>query len=269
VIELNTHIMLKIFRILLLSVIIATPAWSTNPVDKICPQHVLKGAPISKNIKKNDQYLCRANYAVHYRYDTRTAEWVAEHVTLESVTGKSKRRDDFRADPEIPAQHRAELNDYVGAGYDRGHLAPAGNNTQNDAVMSESFLLTNMIPQVPNHNRGIWKQLETLVRDWVLAGMDIYVVSGTIYDKGHKTIGPNQVGVPTHIWKVIVDRKAGKAIAFMFPHTALPVQDLPKYAVSVETVEKMTGINFMPKLTGAQQRMEKAAPNLSLWPKLQ
>jgi DNA/RNA endonuclease G (NUC1) len=68
---------------------------------------------------------------------------------------------------------------------------------------------------------------------------------------------------------VIVDRKEGKAIAFMFPHTALPVKDLPKYAVSVATVEKMTGINFMPQLTAAQRKMETAQPNLSLWPKLQ
>jgi len=94
-------------------------------------------------------------------------------------------------------------------------------------------------------------------------------VSGTVYQTGYKTIGDNQVGVPTHIWKVIVDRKDGKAIAFMFPHTALPVKDLPKYAVSVATLEKLTGINFMPKLTKAQRKMETAEPNLSLWPKLQ
>lgn len=256
------------FRLLVLLLLFASPVSARTPVDRSCPQHVLKGAPISKNIKTNNQYLCRANYAVHYRYDTRTAEWVAEHVTPESVTGKSKRRDDFRPDPEIPAQHRAELKDYVGAGYDRGHLAPAGNNTQNDAVMSESFLLTNMIPQVPNHNRGIWKQLETFVRDWVLAGMDIYVVSGTVYEQGYKTIGDNQVGVPTHVWKVIVDRKEGKAIAFMLPHTALPVKDLAKYAVSVATVEKMTGINFMPQLTAAQRKMETSQPDHGLWPKL-
>jgi endonuclease G, mitochondrial len=260
---------MKFLRLTFLFLILTTSVSATTPVDRTCPQHVLKGAPVSKTVKKNDQYLCRANYAVHYRYDTRTAEWVAEHVTLESVTGKSKRRDDFRPDREIPAQHRAELKDYVGAGYDRGHLAPAGDNTQSDAVMSESFLLTNMVPQVPNHNRGIWKQLETYVRDWVIAGMDIYVVSGTVYQTGYKTIGDNQVGVPTHIWKVIVDRKDGKAIAFMFPHTALPVKDLPKYAVSVATLEKLTGINFMPKLTKAQRKMETAEPNLSLWPKLQ
>jgi endonuclease G, mitochondrial len=137
------------------------------------------------------------------------------------------------------------LKDYAGHPYDRGHLAPAGNNTQSEQVMSESFFLSNMVPQVPNNNRGIWKQLETFVREWVVDnGMDLYVISGTVYNKEFKTIGEGKVGVPDQLWKVIIDRKEGKAIAFIFPNTALPVEDLPKYATTVSAVEKLTGINF-------------------------
>jgi endonuclease G, mitochondrial len=255
------------YKILLILVLSITGVWA-NPIDDKCPQHVLLGAPVSK-IKQNNQYLCKINYAIHYRYDTKTAEYVVEHVTIEGTTGSSKRKDDFRPDPAIPAQHNASLKDYAGNPYDRGHLAPAGNNTQNDQVMSESFFLSNMVPQVPNHNRGIWKQLETFVRDWVVDhGMDLYVISGTAYNKEFKTIGEGRVGVPDQLWKVIIDRKEGKAIAFVFPNTALPVEDLPKYATTVAEVEKLTGINFMPKLSKEKSKIEKTAPDLNKWPKL-
>ena len=241
-------------------------AWA-NPIDDKCPQHVLLGAPISK-IKQNTQYICKINYAIHYRYDTRTAEYVVEHVTQEGITGPAKRRDDFRPDPAIPQQHTALLKDYAGHPYDRGHLAPAGNNTQNAEVMSESFFLSNMVPQVPNHNRGIWKQLEDYVRDWVMENnMDLYVISGTMYQPGHLTIGDNKVGVPTHLWKVIVDKQGGKAIAFIFPNAPLPVQDLHKYATTVADVEKQTGINFMPKLPKNKSAVEKSI-DIQKWPKL-
>jgi endonuclease G len=123
-----------------------------------------------------------------------------------------------------------------------------------------------MIPQNPNHNRGIWKQVETLVRDWVLEGKDIYVVTGTIYGKGYQTIGIDRVGVPTYLWKVIVDKKTNKSIAFLFPNTALPVTDLPKYIVSISEIEAKTGINFMPKLTAEQQNaIERTKANLKDW----
>jgi endonuclease G len=192
-----------------------------------------------------------------------------QHITLANITGPAKRKDDFRPDPTIPKQHQSQLSDYAGFPFDRGHLSPGADNTQNDVVMSESFFLSNMVPQVPNHNRGIWKQLETYVRNWVSEGKDIYVVSGTIYAPGYQTIGSNRVGIPTHMWKVIVDRKSSKSIAFIFPNAPLPVADLPKYATSIDAVEKATGINFMPQLTQAQEGKLETGINLADWSGLQ
>jgi endonuclease G len=240
-----------------------------NPIDNQCPQFVLRGAPVSQLPQNTTQYLCKRNYAIHYRYDTKTAEYVVEHVTLPTVTGPFKREDDFRPDPSVPKPYQSQLADYAGNPYDRGHLAPAGDNTHDDEAMSESFFLTNMVPQVPNHNRGIWKQLETAIRNWVLEGKDIYVVTGTIYAPGYTTIGANQVGVPTHMWKVIVDRTNTRAIAFLFPNAPLPVKDLPKYATTVYEVERATGINFMPQLTPAQRQKIETFFNIADWSGLQ
>ena len=241
-----------------------------NPIDDNCPQFVVRGAPVTSLPAGTTQYLCKQNYAIHYRYDTKTAEYVVEHITLASITGPAKRKDDFRADPAIPKQYQSTLADYAGFPYDRGHLAPGADNTQTDAIMSESFFLSNMVPQVPNHNRGIWKQLETAVRNWALEGKDIYVVSGTIYNPGYQTIGAGRVGIPMYMWKVIVDRKSSKSIAFLFPNAPLPVKDLPKYATSVAEIEKYTGINFMPQLTPTQKAvLEDTLPNLAEWSSLQ
>jgi len=233
-----------------------------NPIDDQCPQFVLRGAPVSQI--PNTLYLCKQNYAINYRTDTKTAEYVVEHPTKEAVTGSFKRKDDFRPDPTIPAQFQSQLADYAGQPYDRGHLVPAGDSTQTALIMSESFFLSNMVPQVPNNNRGIWKQLETAVRNLVAEGKDLYVISGTIYNPGFLTIGANHVGVPTHLWKVIVD-KQGRGIAFLFPNAAIPVADLPKHAVSIAEIEKYTGINFMPQLTPDQQAKVEQTFNVWDW----
>ena len=220
-----------------------------NPIDDLCPQFTLRGAPVSQ--QPNTIYLCKQNYALNYRTDTKTAEYVVEHITLESITGPAKRADDFRADPGIPVEYQSQLSDYSGHPYDRGHMSSAADNTQNPAVMSESFFLSNMVPQNPNNNRGIWRQLEIVVRNLVKEGKDLYVISGTIYNPGYLTIGTHHVGVPTHLWKIIVD-KQGKGVAFLFPNAPAVVKELPNYATSIREIEKYTGINFMPQLTESQ-----------------
>lgn len=218
-----------------------------NTLDDKCPQFTPFGAPVGKVA---NEYYCRTNYAIQYNDTTKTSFFVVEHVTKESISGTAKRKDDFRPDTQIAKEFEATLADYAAAGstYDRGHMAPAGDNTINEKVMSESFLLSNMVPQVANNNRGIWKQLETKVRDYVVAGNEVYVASGPIYDAGYKTIGAGKVGVPTRLYKIIVDVKGNKASAYIFPNETLPVKDLEKYKVTIADVEKATGINFNPKL---------------------
>jgi endonuclease G len=252
---------MKTFLLLLLIPIVVL----ANPVNEQCPQFVAHGAPQTSLDESNTQYLCRLNYAVHYRNDTKTAEWVAERITVEDVRGPAKRRDNFRADPDVPEQHRATLPDYAGTGYDRGHLAPAATNTQSVEIMSESFLPTNMVPQNANKNRGIWRILELKIRDWVLQGKDIWVVTGTFYDPDYLTIG-NGVGVPTHMWKVIYDASEQKAIAFYMPNVAIPRSELPNYALSVGQLESITGINFHPNLPIELLHIEGEQPDLSRWP---
>ena len=209
-----------------------------------CPQFTVGGTP-TYQAQPGDQELCKTNYAVIHRCSVKAPVAVFEHLTSAAINGPAKRKDNFRADPAVTANCQATLADYatVGRTHDRGHMAPAGNNTQNDQIMSESFFLSNMVAQVANNNRGIWKQLETWERDWAEKGGDWYVVSGGIFDPGHAVTG-NGLGIPTRLYKVLHNRATNQTVAYIMPNTALPVADLPRYQVRLEDVEQATGMRF-------------------------
>ena len=113
-------------------------------------------------------------YTLSFSKKDEQAEWVAYLLTRSMLTGQSERGNNFRPDPEVPSGS-AQLADYSKSGYDRGHLCPAGDMTFNAQAMSETFYLSNMSPQVPAFNRGIWKSLESLVREWAAKEDSIYV----------------------------------------------------------------------------------------------
>jgi endonuclease G len=214
-------------------------------INQQCPQFTVNGTP-QYEPQAGDQEICHTNYAVIHRCSVKAPVAVFEHLTVAAMTGPAKRKDNFRPDPLVTPQCSASLADYaiVGKTHDRGHMAPAGNNTQNDAIMSESFYLSNMVAQLANNNRGIWKQLETWERQWASApNTDFYIISGGIFDQGHPVIG-NGLGMPTRLYKIIIEKNSKQVQAYLMPNAALPVADLPKYQVPMTAVEEATGMRF-------------------------
>ena len=232
-------------KILLALFLIAVSGLASAQINQQCPQFTVNGTP-QYQPQPGDQEICHTNYAVIHRCSVKAPVAVFEHLTIAAMSGPAKRKDNFRPDPLVAPQCSASLADYatVGKTHDRGHMAPAGNNTQNDAIMSESFFLSNMVAQVANNNRGIWKQLETFERQWASApGTDFYIISGGIYDQGHPVIG-NGLGIPTRLYKIVIEKNSRKVEAWLMPNTALPVADLPKYQVPMAAVEQATGMRF-------------------------
>jgi endonuclease G len=226
-------------------VLLFTPLLALAQINQNCPQFTVNGTP-QYAAQPGDQEICHTNYAVIHKCSVKAPVAVFEHLTVAAMSGPAKRKDNFRPDPAVAPQCSASLADYatVGKTHDRGHMAPAGNNTQNDAIMSESFFLSNMVPQVSNNNRGIWKQLETWERDWATTpGSDFYIISGGIFDSGHLVVG-NGLGVPTRLYKIIIEKKSGKVMAYLMPNAPLPVQDLPKYQTTMTAIEQATGMHF-------------------------
>lgn len=218
---------------------------ATAGINQSCPQFTANGAP-QFQAHPGDQEICHKNYAVIHRCDVKAPVAVLEHLTIAAMTGPAKRKDDFRPDPLVTPNCSATLADYsiVGKTHDRGHMAPAKNNTISPEIMSESFFLSNMVPQLANNNRGIWKQLETWERQWAeTPGTDFYIISGGIYDQGAQKIGSGLV-IPTRLYKVIIEKNSRKVRAYLMPNAALPVADLPKYETTMTAVEAATGMKF-------------------------
>ena len=250
-------------KLLALSFVLLSSLGFANPIDDSCSEKVIWGAPqIAK--EGNNQYLCHLGYAVNYNYATKVAYFVVERIKASDLVKSASRKDDFRMNPLVDDDKEATLQDYAGSGYDRGHIAPAADFSHSAEEMSESFYLTNMMPQVPNNNRGIWKKTEGMARDYAEKYGEVYVISGTIYE-GEKVVMGNGVLVPSHLYKIIIDPKNKRAMAFLFPNTKLKVRTLPDHVTTIAEIEKRAGVNISPKLPDSLKGIETTKANLNEW----
>ena len=193
----------------------------------------------------DDTLRSYSGFDLAYNETYEQASWVAYVLTREEVeSGTVPRSDHFRSDTSI-ATGSASPADYRGSGYDRGHLAPAGDMKWSISAMSESFLLSNMSPQDPSFNRGVWRKLEEKVRTWAVEKESLYVVTGPVLSTVHSSIGENEVGVPDYYFKVLVDLSPPdySFIAFLLPNRGSD-RKLEDYAVSVDSLEQFTGYDF-------------------------
>jgi endonuclease G len=218
-------------------------------INQECSQFTPAGAP-QYTAGAGDQEICHKNYAVIHRCDVKAPLAVFEHLTTSAMSGPAKRKDNFRPDPLVTPKCSATLADYatVGKTHDRGHMAPAANNTQDNDIMSESFYLSNMQPQLANNNRGAWRLLESAERELAKAGGDYYIVSGGIWDQGYTKTG-NGLGIPTRLYKIIYEKNTKKVRAFLMPNAAIsPATSWPSYETTLAAVEQATGMKFnLPK----------------------
>jgi len=220
------------------------------------------GFPRFHPAQKNTDFRCHSNMALEHSRQSKTSFWVAEKLTASNLEKiEYKRTDDFRPDPTLSKNGRAELSDYSGSGWDRGHLAPAADFRHSLKGMSQSFYLSNMVPQDPSNNRGVWAKLEENVRHWTKQRGTLFVWTGPVYEQG-KPLGwlpylksnekknkINRVAIPTHLYKIIVDPERLEMIAFVIPNTS----DLPEDAwvglqVPVSWVEQWTGLHWFERL---------------------
>ncbi|MCU4177663.1 DNA/RNA non-specific endonuclease [Carboxylicivirga sp. N1Y90] len=202
-------------------------------------------------------------FSLSFIEDHEQAEWVYYKLTHELVNGSQSRTDNFRPDPGI-STGSATLEDYKGSGYDRGHLCPAGDMKINKTAMSETFYMSNMSPQAPSFNRGIWKKLEATVRNWAIIEDSIHIATAGVLSSNNSHISSNEVSVPEYYYKVIYAPKAQKMIAFILPNQKSNVP-LHSFIVSVNEVEALTGIDFFPQLPDSLENKLEAHSNTSLW----
>ena len=226
-------------------------AWDQKPNLPIaeCTDDLPYGIP--QALKENSVLRCTGGYALLHDNDARIAAWAGWTIAPDEALGCVPRDDGFVGDLAVPKISRAEPGDYARSGYDKGHIVPNADLSWSKQTMLESFLMSNMSPQLPNLNRGAWKYLETNERAWAwFRKNSITVYAGNIYKVGvSKTIGANKVVVPEALFKILIDDSSGEVMAFIFPNVAKQEIDLNSRLVSVSQVEAATGIIF-PVPTG-------------------
>ena len=215
-----------------------------------CPDHFANGqAPdnINQKMSAKTREVCYSGYALKHSGITRTPLYSAEHLTRDRMLqGKGlKRQSKFFPDPNIPASERAELHHYARSGYDRGHVAPSADMFDLQS-QQECFSLANMVPQVPENNRGPWEGIESTVRKLAKDRGNIFVVTGPIYQGETERIG-GAVMVPAKLYKAVYDPQRQEAGAYLLDNTA----EAQAQKISIAELEKIAGIDVFPAISAS------------------
>lgn len=210
-------------------------------------------------------YIRHFAYSLVFNPRHKQADWVAYKLSSYQLQKNFKRTNRFVVDTMVPVG-TATNADYYKSGYDKGHLAPASDMTWNKQAMRESFYFSNISPQLPGFNRGIWKKLETKVRHWAMLYDSVYVCTGPVFTDSVKYIGENRIMVPTHFFKTVLvyNDTIKQAIGFIFPHCK-GKNDIFGYVVTVDSVERLTDLDIYSALPNLQEDRIESSFDLEYW----
>jgi len=227
----------------------------------------------SKNEKRNQnqpfdflpssttsQIIKHDYFTLSYSEKHEQAEWIAYELKKSYVRNSNFKRPYFTEDSKVKTGS-ADWRNYKKSGYDKGHLCPAGDMEFEINAYNDTFFTSNISPQTHDFNGGIWNRLEQKTRYWATKHDGVYVITGGVLNASLKTIGKEKVSVPNYFYKILLDNSNGeyKMIAFLVPSkkSDKPIYD---FVVSVDSLEKMTGIDFFPKLNDkTENRLEKSS----------
>lgn len=232
------------------------------------------GNPSNANasIANADNYLMvNQSYALSYNNSRGAANWVAWRISNADF-GDAERQNDFRPDPNLPKTFtRVTPADYTGSGFDKGHLCPSADRSSSQEANSQTFFMTNMMPQTPDLNRNVWNDFETYSRDLVKKGkVDLYVVAGCYGERGKLK---KKISIPTNCWKVVVAVPQNQDFSVINENTPVTAVDMPntahppktdwrKFRTTVRAIEQKTNLNLLSNLAPAlQETLENRVDN--------
>lgn len=225
-------------------------------------------------------FMERTQYVLSYNSSKGTSNWISWHLNNDWI-GSTSRQDDFRQDTDLPTGfYRVRDNDYSNTGFNRGHMCPSADRTATRADNSSTFLMTNIIPQAPRHNQGLWASMENYCRKLVEdEGKELYIIMGVEGEGGTgengaaNTIANERVVVPANIWKVVVILDEGsndlnridantRVIAVNIPNQESISGGWGDYRISVDELETLVGYDFLSNVSeNIQNSIESTTDN--------
>jgi len=224
---------------------------SLNVVASPCPEHYAGGVPpqiVNPKLAPGFIELCapHGGFATGYSKLVRNPLYSAERITAQHMADRAGRGrvNTFRADNRLHRHDRAELEDYKGSGYDRGHLAPDA-NSWSDETEADTYVLSNMVPQAPRNNRGLHAHIEGELRHFAKKVGEIYVITGPIFDGNEIRSLNKRVAIPTRLFKLVYLPSRNEAAAYLEINSDGPEGQEYK-EISLEQINQITGLNLLP-----------------------
>ncbi len=201
------------------------------------PTHLL---PLSKDC----QLIENEFYSICYHSKYRNSAWTIHELDRAQLLGREARTNDYRSDPRT--QNPVNENDYRYSGFDRGHLVPAADMKRDRLSMSQTFYMSNMAPQRPEFNRGIWSVLEKRIRkDFLATGenRDTFIYTGSILSSQLPTLA-SQVTIPEWFYKIIYNQRNQTVRAYLIDNQRYSSSELESFRVTVDYIEEISGLDF-------------------------
>lgn len=202
-------------------------------------------------------------YSFSYKEEYEQSEWVAYELTQNDMSSADYKRPYFNQDKSVKTKS-ADWRNYKNSGYNKGHLCPAADRKSSYSMYEKTFLTSNASPQLYDFNSGIWNRLEQKVRFWAERYNGVYVITGGVLEEGLKTIGTEDVAVPNYFYKIILTKDKSNMIGFLIPHEDTN-KPLYNFVVSVDEIEKRTGIDFFSALSDDVEHKLEANKGYKNW----
>lgn len=211
-----------------------------------------------------EQQVKHSFYSLSYNEGYELASWAAWQLTPEQAKAQGDIKGKFNEDPLV-STGSASVKDYKDAGFIMGQLVPPEDMLLSQPALTETFFTSNTVPQKPVFNKNIWKKLESLIREWAKEGNTLYIAAGPVLtDAPFGTFGPNKISIPNRFYKVVLDVRGERAIGFIFRNN-VSSGALKSFALSVDEVEKITGIDFFHSLPDDLEQKVEASSDFNKW----
>jgi len=211
-----------------------------------------------------EQKVPHTLYTLSYAEGYELASWAAWQLTPEMAKATGTFKEKYDDDPLVTTGSSSP-KDYRDAGFIEGQLVPVEDLFINPVAVQEGFLMSNVVPMKPAFNKFVWKATEKLVRAWATEGNTLYIVAGPVLaDAPFGSFGTNKVSIPTRFYKAVLDVNGKRAVGFLYRSTV--ASGTPKsFAVSVDELEKITGIDFFPSLPDDLEQAVEVSTDYTKW----
>ena len=209
--------------------------------------------------------LKKHDFTIGFSKKYKHAYWVAYHLKCNETNGTVPRSNYFKED-QILGKYSPNTDDYYASGYDKGHLIPAGDTKSDQLAMDDSFLMSNVSPQIPAFNRGIWKKLEEQIRDWACEYDSLYIITGAVLDPDLTRLGKSRIAIPDYYYKsILLYSKTHQSMVTYYMYQYTKDDNLNNFVITTDSLESILGYDLFHNLDDSVEAVLESRVDTTFW----